>query len=131
MVELKSCQQTLKNGVKLITMNDSVSPHSYQHLVLTLFFNYSDKFVLRSHGHFNLYFNNGTYVEHICMCLLVICNYFLLKYLSMSFAHSLIGLFGHVSFNLFKVYKKAQDTFAEPNTNNERIRNPFATISQF
>lgn len=59
--EHKSCQQTSKNRVKLITMSDSVSPHPYQDLVLSLFFLtiLLHRFVLRSHGDFNLYFNTG------------------------------------------------------------------------
>lgn len=67
-------------------------------------------------------------VEDICKCLLATCNSFLLKYLSKSFACFLIGLFAHAFFNLFKVCTKTQDTLAEPD---ERIRNPFSTISQF
>ena len=34
----KSCQQTSKNEVKLITTSDPVSPHPYRDFVLSLFF---------------------------------------------------------------------------------------------
>lgn len=112
-----------------------VSPYSHQHSVLSLFFFLILTIQIGSYCYFIVVLIciliTAHDVEHLCMCLLAICNSFSLKYLSMSFAHFLTILFELVFFSLFKVSKKTQETLAESNINNERMRDPFTTTSQF
>ena len=70
-------------------MNNPVFPHPYQHLVLSLFFNLSDRCVLIFHCSFILHFPND--VEQLFMCSFIICTSSMLKYLFMSFANFLLN----------------------------------------
>ena len=71
--------------------------HPYQHLTSVVHFIYflshSTRYVVMSHCHFSLQFLMTNCLEHLFMYLFAICILFLVKCLSMSFVHVLIGLF--------------------------------------
>lgn len=73
-------------------MNDPVLPHPCQHLMLSLFFNfsYSDNYEVMTHCGFNFQVLMTDEIEHIFLCFFAFSISTLVKCLFIAFAHFLI-----------------------------------------